>query len=85
MVRYGVASDGRFGYGEHIRLAYRSEAESIIDRKSHKLEASRGENGEKPKWMRWRTFEWICVKLDGADQAWALMASARFGPLMGRT
>jgi hypothetical protein len=26
------------------------------------------EEGEKPKWMRWRTYERICDQLDAADQ-----------------
>jgi len=66
-----------------MRLAYASEAESKIDRinrKFHKLEAKLGEDGEKPKWMRWRTFERICERLDVADAAWGLMVLARLGP-----
>ena len=54
------------------RLAYASEAESVVDRinrKSRKLDVKLAEDGEKPKWMRWRTFERICEKLDAADQA----------------
>ena len=56
-----------------MRLAYASEAESRIDRinrKFHKLEAKLGEDGEKPKCMRWGTFERICEQLEAADQAW---------------
>jgi hypothetical protein len=67
-----------------MRLAYASEAESRVDRinrKSQKLEAKLGDSGEKPKWMRWRTFDRICERLDAADQAWGAEAFARFGPL----
>ena len=55
-----------------MRLAYACEAESRIDRinrKSHKLEAKLTEDGEKPKWMRWRTYERICARLDDLEGA----------------
>jgi hypothetical protein len=61
-VLYGVASDGRFGCRHCMQLAYASEAESTADRinrRSHKLEAKL-DDGRKPKWMRWRTFDRIC-------------------------
>jgi hypothetical protein len=70
-----------------MRLAYASEAESVIDRinrKPHKLEAKLGEDGEKPKWMRWRTFERICARLEAADQAWGADVFERLGPLLLR-
>jgi hypothetical protein len=41
-------------------LAYASEAESRVDRinrRSHKLQSRLGDNGDKPKGMRWRTFD----------------------------
>ena len=66
-----------------LRLGYASEAESRIDRinwKLQKLQAKLGEDGEKPKWMRWRTFDRICEPLDVADAAWGLMVLARLGP-----
>jgi hypothetical protein len=71
-----------------MRLAYASEAESKVDRinrKSHKLEAQLGDDGEKPKWMRWRTFDRICAQLEAADQAWGAEVLARFGPALSRT
>lgn len=83
-VLYGTASDGRFGCRCCMRLAYASEAESKVDRinrKSHRLEAQLGDNGEKPKWMRWRTFDQICAQLEAADQAWGAQVFARFGAL----
>ena len=62
-----------------MRLAYASEAESVVDRinrKLHKLQAKLAQDGEKPKWMRWRTFDRLCAQLDAADQAWGLMVLA---------
>ena len=67
-----------------MRLAHASEAESRIDRinrKFHKLQVKLGEDGEKPKWMQWRTFDRICGRLDAADQACGFNVLARFGPL----
>jgi hypothetical protein len=84
-VLYGVASDGRFGCRHCMRLAYASEAESRADRinrRSQKLQSKLGENGEKPKGMRWQTFDRICAQLDTLDQAWGAAALARFGPLI---
>jgi hypothetical protein len=43
-----------------MRLGYSSEAESRIDRinrRNHRLEARLTADNEKPKWMRWRTYE----------------------------
>lgn len=83
-VLYGVASDGKFGCRSCMRLGYSSEAESVVDRinrKSHKLEAKLGEDGEKPKWMRWRTFDRICQQLEAADQAWGAQVLTRLAPL----
>ena len=84
-VIYGVAGDGKFGCRQCMRLGYASEAESRIDRmnrKLHKLQAKLGEDGEKPKWMRWRTFDRICEQLDAADQAWGVELVARLGSLL---
>jgi hypothetical protein len=80
-VIYGVAADGKFGCRQCMRLGYASEAESRIDRinrRLHKLQAKLAEGGEKPKWMRWRTFERICEELDFADNAWGLLMLARY-------
>jgi hypothetical protein len=68
-----------------MRLGYASEADSRIDRinrKFRKLHAKLGEDGEKPKWMRWRTFDRICAQLEAADQAWGTEVLAKFGPLL---
>jgi len=68
-----------------MRLAYASEAESRIDRinwKFHKLQAKLGDDGEKPKWMRWRTFDRVCAQLEAADQAWGVEVAARLGSLL---
>ena len=74
------------GADQCMRLGYASEAESTIDRvnrKFHKLQAMLGEDGEKPKWMRWRTFDRICAQLESADQAWGAELAVRLGPLLG--
>ena len=64
---------------------YASEAESRIDRvnrKFHKLQARLGEDGEKPKWMRWKTFDRICTQIEAADQAWGEEVIARLDTLL---
>jgi len=63
-----------------MRLGYASEAESRIDRKFHKLQARLGEDGEKPKWMRWKRFDRICEQLESAGQAWGVEVLTRFAP-----
>lgn len=71
-VLYGIARDGRFGCRRCMRLAYLSEAEDTLGRlwrKQRKLEARLGENGERPKGMRVRTYTRICAKLDDVGQA----------------
>jgi hypothetical protein len=63
-----------------MRLGYASEAESTIgrlNRKSQKLEARLTEDGQKPKWMRWKTFTRICEQLEGADATWGQLVLAR--------
>lgn len=68
-----------------MRLGYASEAESRFDRvnrKFHKLQAKLGQNGEKPKWMRWRTFDRLCAQLEAADEAWGVELVARLGSLL---
>jgi len=68
-----------------MRLAYAGEAESRVDRinrKLHKLEAKLGVEGQKPKWMRWPTYNRICEKLDAADQVWGAVALSRFSGLL---
>lgn len=82
-VLYGTASDGRFGCRHCMRLGYACESESRIDRinrRLHKLEAKLVE-GQKPKWMRWRTFDRICEQLDAVDQMWGEEALVRFALL----
>jgi hypothetical protein len=86
-VLYGIAGDGRFGCRYCMRLAYSSEAESVgdrITRRLHKLEARIGEDGEKPKWMRLKTFDRICDELQRLDNQWGVAVLGRllhrFGP-----
>ena len=86
-VLFGIASDGRFGCRYCMRLAYACEAESRIDRinrKTRRLEAKLEEDGVKPKWMRWRTYERICARLDDLEGDWGVEAFARFAPLLAR-
>jgi hypothetical protein len=55
-----------------MHLAYDCEAESVRDRltrKLFKLEAKLGEDGEKPKWMRRRTYERIWGQIGAAEDA----------------
>ena len=71
-------------------LGYASECETRIDRINRKLQKLQGKLLEddsvwlKPKWMRWRTIERICAKLDAADEAWGEEAFARFAPVLLR-
>ena len=70
-----------------MRLGYAGEAESRIDRinrRLHKLKAKLGEEGQKPKWMRLRTFERIYERYEAADNAWGITVLARFGPLVAK-
>ena len=49
-----------------------------MNRKSHKLEAAMlTEDGQKPKWMRWKTFDRICEQLEAADSAWGILVLVR--------
>jgi hypothetical protein len=86
-VLYGISGDGRFGCRYCMRLAYSSEAESVgarITRRLHKLQARIGEEGEKPKWMRLKTFDRICDELERLDNQWGATVLGRllqrFGP-----
>lgn len=61
-VLYGVASDGRFGCRRCMRLGYTSECEGILDRlhrKQRKLESRLVDDWQKPKGMRWITYDRI--------------------------
>jgi hypothetical protein len=60
-----------------LRLGYLSESMTVLDRlwrKQSKLEARLGPEGEKPKRMRWRTYERLLDKIDevevAKDAAW---------------
>ena len=71
-VLYGFSADGYFACRRCLRLAYMSEAEDTCGRlwrKQRKLEARLGENGERPKGMRRRTYEHICEKLAAVEEA----------------
>ncbi len=71
-VVYGVHDLGGFACRRCMRLAYESEAEDALGRLSRKLlklEAGLGEDGGKPKWMRWRTYERLCERIDTVEVA----------------
>jgi hypothetical protein len=68
---YGVSSDGYFACRRCLRLGYSSEAEDLIGRlwrKQNKLEARLGEDCQKPKWMRTRTYESIWTKINEVEE-----------------
>lgn len=70
-VVYGVSRRGSFACRTCQRLGYRSESESVIDRcwrAQRKLEAKLAEDGNRPKWMRQRTFERINQKWDALEE-----------------
>jgi hypothetical protein len=55
-----------------MRLAYESEAESVparLTRKLLKCEAKLGEDGEKPKGMRWPRYARICDEIANVEAA----------------
>jgi hypothetical protein len=59
-VLYGRSRDGYFGCRVCLKLGYLSESEDAMGRlwrKQRKLEARVGKNGERPKWMRKRTYQ----------------------------
>jgi hypothetical protein len=64
-----------------MQLAYTSETERDIDRihrKLSKLYARLREDGEKPKWMRWRTYERLCHEYEAAEGALGAAVFAQF-------
>jgi hypothetical protein len=68
----GVNDFGQFSCRRCMHLAYDCEAESVRDRLTRKLlkrEAKLGEDGEKPKWMRWRTYKRLCERIDAVEDA----------------
>lgn len=69
---YGTASDGRFGCRQCMRLAYASEADDTCGRlwrKQRRLEAKLAEGGQRPKWMRARTFSSIRHRIIAVEEA----------------
>ena len=84
-ILYGVSGDGYFACRCCLKLGYSGEAEDLIGRlwrKQNKLEARLGEDRLKPKWMRERTYERICTKIneveDIKDHAFRIGALALF-------
>jgi hypothetical protein len=80
---YGLSGDGYFACRRCLRLGYASEAEDRLGRlwrKQRKLEARLGDNHQKPKWMRMRTYERIWTQINEVeemkDQAFYLGAMA---------
>lgn len=70
-VLYGLSRRGNFACRVCQQLAYASEAESPIDRcwrSQRKLEAKLGEEGERPKGMRQKTFRRISEKWDAIEE-----------------
>jgi hypothetical protein len=68
---YGISSDGYFACRRCLRLGYSTEAEDSIGRlwrKQHKLEARLGEDLQKPKWMRVRTYQRIWSQIDEVEE-----------------
>jgi hypothetical protein len=56
-------------------LAYSSESEGAkgrLWRKQLKLEARLDNDGGKPKWIRWRTYDQLCAKIDAIEGERAL-------------
>jgi len=79
-VVYGVHQLGGFSCRRCMNLAYECEAEGAIKRfwrKQLKLEARLGADGEKPKWMRWRSYKRLCERID-------IVEEARFAALISR-
>jgi|ERR1700722_1554973 len=71
-VVYGVNDFGRFSCRHCMKLAYESEAENVADRLTRKMlkrERMLGEDGEKPKWMRWSTYARICDEIANVEDA----------------
>jgi hypothetical protein len=70
-VLYGPSRFGGFACRLCLRLGYASESESPVDRtwrRQRKLEARLDDDGGKPAWMRWRTFEAIIAAIDAQEE-----------------
>jgi hypothetical protein len=68
---YGVSGDGYFGCRRCLKLGYSSESEGAMDRlwrQQLKLEATLGDNYQKPKWMRMKTYERIWAKIGEIEE-----------------
>ena len=71
-ILYGLSGDGYFACRICLRLGYASECEDQsgrLWRKMGKLEGHLVDGELKPKWMRWRTFEHICDRMNAIDDA----------------
>ena len=67
---YGLNRWGHFACRRCLNLAYQSEAEDVTGRawrKQRRLEALLDEHGNRPKRMRWRTYERICERIDECE------------------
>jgi hypothetical protein len=70
-VIYGVSGDGYFACRRCLKLGYSGESEDLLGRlwrKQHKLEARLGEDCQKPKWMRMRTYERIWTQINEVEE-----------------
>jgi hypothetical protein len=86
-VVYGLSGDGYFGCRHCLRLAYMSEAESTLERlwrRQRKLEARIGEDYERPKGMRTRTYDRIIGQINDIEERKDYDFFLRCGPLLRR-
>jgi hypothetical protein len=83
---------GIFACRRCYRLAYASAREDVSDRAARRADRLRARlgwepgilngGGEKPKWMRWRTFERLAAKHDALVGRSIQAAALKFGPLV---
>jgi hypothetical protein len=70
-VLFGVSRRGNFACRVCQRLAYASESERPTDRcwrQQRKIEAKLTEEGDRPKGMRRRTFDRLCLKWEAIEE-----------------
>lgn len=80
---------GKFACRRCYRLPYRSQRETADDRAARRAERIRARlqwepgilngNGDKPPWMRWRTFDRLCAEHDALVSASLVGMLHRFG------
>jgi hypothetical protein len=71
-ILYGIDLGGRFSCRLCMGLAYSCESEGSIKRfwrMQLKLEARLGVDGEKPKWMRWRSYRRLCERIETVEES----------------